>query len=246
MPKSGTNWIAQLLEEVPGYRQRLIRDRDRCMRSHDICDAAIKSLPRGLYSVMRTHTRCTPDNVAVLERHRLKTVVMHRDLRDQAVSRMYHIWNDPRHHMYDAYRSMSSEEALADSIETAAESYVPWVTGWLDQIEHDPDRFHELRYEDLHENPVHALRGVLDFYEVPTGDQAVEAMFERVRGRTTFGLEDGRLLTGAGTARKGAVGDWRTHFTPEHVELFKRRAGDLLIRLGQEKDMDWSVGRVGV
>lgn len=240
LPKGGTNWIAQLLEQVPGYRQRVIRDWDRCMQRHDICDGAIESLPRGLYSIMRTHTRWSPRNVDVLRRHRIWPVVMHRDLRDQAVSRVYHVLNDPRHPLHGEYRAMSIDEAVSASIEVVIEHYVPWVSDWVDQVERNPGEFLELRYEQLHADPVRALGRVLSFYGIEAGDAEVEAIVETVRSRTSFGLDDRRLLTGAGTARKGEVGDWRNHFNDEHVRRFKRGGGELLIRLGHERDMEWT------
>jgi hypothetical protein len=39
--------------------------------------------------------------------------------------------------------------------------------------------------------------------------------------------------------RKGVPGDWKNHFSAEHRRLFKRRHGDLLIRLGYEADHHW-------
>lgn len=39
--------------------------------------------------------------------------------------------------------------------------------------------------------------------------------------------------------RRGVAGDWRNHFEPVHVERFKREYGDLLIRLGYERDGSW-------
>jgi hypothetical protein len=39
--------------------------------------------------------------------------------------------------------------------------------------------------------------------------------------------------------RKGVAGDWRNHFTEEDKRAFKALAGDMLIRLGYEKDMSW-------
>ena len=41
------------------------------------------------------------------------------------------------------------------------------------------------------------------------------------------------------TFRSGKVGEWQAHFTNEHKALFKKVTGDLLIRLGYEKDNDW-------
>jgi hypothetical protein len=41
------------------------------------------------------------------------------------------------------------------------------------------------------------------------------------------------------TFRKGLIGDWRIHFSPEHKRAFKAVAGQLLIDLGYEHDFDW-------
>ena len=39
--------------------------------------------------------------------------------------------------------------------------------------------------------------------------------------------------------RKGKRGDWRNHFNEKHKLVFKEKYGDLLIKLGYEKNYDW-------
>jgi hypothetical protein len=39
--------------------------------------------------------------------------------------------------------------------------------------------------------------------------------------------------------RKGVAGDWKKYFTEEDRRVFKEEAGELLIRLGYEEDLDW-------
>jgi hypothetical protein len=39
--------------------------------------------------------------------------------------------------------------------------------------------------------------------------------------------------------RKGIAGDWKNVFTERDREIFKEAAGELLIRLGYERDGDW-------
>ena len=41
------------------------------------------------------------------------------------------------------------------------------------------------------------------------------------------------------TFRSGKTGEWRQHFTDEHKKIFKEVAGDLLVKLGYEKNNDW-------
>ena len=41
------------------------------------------------------------------------------------------------------------------------------------------------------------------------------------------------------TFRSGKTGEWKKHFTGEHKKLFKDVAGDLLVKLGYEKDNNW-------
>jgi hypothetical protein len=58
-------------------------------------------------------------------------------------------------------------------------------------------------------------------------DQAVDLLSMAIDPQRSF------------TFRSGKIGDWRSHFSAEHIRLFKEVAGDLLIRLGYERDLNW-------
>ncbi|SHL05651.1 sulfotransferase domain-containing protein [Rhodothermus profundi] len=62
-----------------------------------------------------------------------------------------------------------------------------------------------------------------------------ELQFERL-ARRSRGQEDPKSHY-----RKGQPGDWRNHFTEEHVALFKERYPGLLVKLGYEPDDNWSL-----
>jgi hypothetical protein len=43
----------------------------------------------------------------------------------------------------------------------------------------------------------------------------------------------------SGTFRKGVPGSWQEYFTLKNKQTFKEVAGDLLIQMDYEKDIDW-------
>ncbi len=52
-------------------------------------------------------------------------------------------------------------------------------------------------------------------------------------------LAQGTLLDDPGFLRKGVAGDWKGAFTERDKQVFKEVAGNLLIKLGYEKDNYW-------
>ncbi|MGF1641739.1 MAG: hypothetical protein ACFCUO_12385 [Rhodospirillales bacterium] len=58
-------------------------------------------------------------------------------------------------------------------------------------------------------------------------DRALEALVDRLAGSGSF------------TFRRGVIGDWRNHFTDAHKAAFKEQAGQALIELGYETDLNW-------
>jgi hypothetical protein len=241
LPKSGTTWLAQLLSQLPGYRLRWPVDADRCLLNHDLCEASLAGLPWSGYSVVRTHTRPTPSNLTLIGRFNLRAVVMYRDPRDHCVSRYFHALHDPTHRHHRLYNSITRADGLSHSIELALEESIPWIEGWLTICASQPDRFQPILYRQLQSDPTATLARVLSFYDVQLAAERVTAMVERVAAQTRFDLAR-NLRTKRGTARKGIVGDWRNHFSADHVRRFHAGAGAHLTRWGFEPDDAWASG----
>jgi hypothetical protein len=240
LPKSGTTWLAQLLEELHPYKPAFIYDPDDCNLDHNICNDIFAHLPSNMYYVMKLHTHYSPANMKVLDQFEIKPVVMYRDLRDQCVSRYFHVLNDVKHRHHDQYNSTPKDQAMSHNIDLTIEYYLPWVDNWRSIISEQPNRFYEVKYETLRANPVTTLSGVLDFFGITLSQDKVESIVQTVASRTKFDIKE-NLSTRAGTARKGIIGDWRNHFNEDHVKLFKEKCGQHLINLGYEKDLNWSL-----
>ena len=90
-----------------------------------------------------------------------------------------------------------------------------------------------IRFEDLINNRDATLNTMLEEVEktgyiIPTPrEQALSVLVDAIQPKKSH------------TFRAGKTGGWREHFSEEHKKLFKDVAGDLLVRLGYEKNNDW-------
>ena len=202
----------------------------------------------------------TPDIVEEINATCPEATVVHivRDGRDVAVSGVHHAWNNATDSggrfelsaqekaARDAYRSDPAAFVARGESIFADRDVVAGSRQWNERVRRAMldgaarrDHYHQIRYEDLLEDPVGELGGVLDRLGVDSSSararECVEAAsFERLAGRDR-GREDSTSFY-----RKGVSGDWQAHFDEEHRRIFKREAGELLIRLGYEDDHAWA------
>lgn len=93
-------------------------------------------------------------------------------------------------------------------------------------------------YERLLAEGPTVARELFQYLDLPHEDRLVEDLIERssfkfYAGRDR-GQEDRKRFY-----RKGVAGDWKNHFSDEDKRAFKAIAGEMLIRLGYEKDLSW-------
>lgn len=124
-----------------------------------------------------------------------------------------------------AITGVQSPDATLTDIRTKYDRFL----GWFDCKQVLP-----IRFEDMIFNREDTVGRILDHlaahgFEAHIGrPAAVRALMGNVQPQKS------------GTFRKGQPGNWREHFTPANIRLFKEKTGDLLVRLGYEKDGDWN------
>lgn len=187
-----------------------------------------------------------------------KIIHIIRDGRDQAVSFMHQQGNrairGALHRLTPeelaksrAYRENPQKLTEAGqgifSEETLRNSARNWALRVGKAIEDGPalfgDDYTEARYEDLLERPHEEAERLFNFLGVDTSEKVVEravssASFEKLAKGRKRGQEDVSSFY-----RKGVAGDWKSLFTERDKQIYKEEAGELLIRLGYERDDNW-------
>ena len=223
-PKSGGTWVGQMLGRalgVPFPRNRFPVLRPSIMHGHYLGPWGIKN-----------------------------AVVCWRDGRDVMVSWYHqqlipHEWNEeqvrrsrrelPLEDYEDVYGNLPAFIEYAFTRPHSPRfSWADFARRW-----HGRKAAVHVRYEDLRRETAGELRRIVRGLtgRRPSPEEAAaiaeEFSFERQAGRRA-GEEDKRSFL-----RKGVVGDWRNHFSPEARVVFDRHAGDELILLGYERDRAW-------
>lgn len=237
LPKSGTTWLLTQLGKIPGYNIRPIYDPGKVTKQHNISDSVFSWLPRCGHSVVRLHTRYTPDNFRIITSYVPKFVVTVRDLRDVCVSSYLHIKLVPTHPHSKLYGEMEPSAGIRHRANIILDEYVSWINEWLTCAEQHPNVIKIVRYEDLITSPEQSYSDILKFYGV-TPNPMLLKQFAQSRLREEKDLKkELRSSVGLGTsstARKGQINQWSEYFSTELTEYFELHAGSVLRRLGYD------------
>jgi protein-tyrosine sulfotransferase len=93
----------------------------------------------------------------------------------------------------------------------------------------------EVKYEDMVHTPVDTMRRLFGFLELEmVSEDRLLRFYERERPENhPPNVEIGVPLY------KGAIGKWKREMASDERDLFKKMAGQFLIELGYEKDLNW-------
>lgn len=244
-PKSGTHLLDQILlgfSNVAPYAKRVhsfyaeYEGESGKKREPQQALAWLDSLRPG--DVASAHLFARPEAVERVCSPKFAPYFIFRDPRDVVVSHVFYVTDmEARHVHHEYYQSLPDFNArLTVSIlgrpdagiefPNIADRFAPYL-GWLER-----DEVLALHFEDLIHGRAATLTRIMDHL-------LVRAPLQTSRQLILDSLEASINPTKSPTFRSGKTGEWKKHFTGEHKKIFKEAAGELLVKLGYEKDADW-------
>lgn len=150
-----------------------------------------------------------------------KMILIYRDGRDVVVSDQF-FTRDHQGKNFSFAEAVSSWKQDMEAHLRCAEKYPIFSCGYERMLAEGPA----------------VARELFQYLDLDHGDRLIEDLIERSSFRFYAGRDRGNEDRKR-FYRKGVAGDWKNHFTEEDKQVFKEVAGDMLIRLGYEKDMSW-------
>jgi hypothetical protein len=242
LPKSGSTWVEKMVSSYDGYHEYLppsvAKHELQTGGSHDF------EMPKGMFDnlsnmlvVTKLHSHGSPNNVDILKEAGINYVVLHRDLRDVAVSYHFYVRNTPWHPEHQHHVDVSVQEGLKTFGERMLPAYIHWVQSWKEHA--DPNHSVQIRYEDMLQNPIGAMTTIASLFDLDHSQQKIEQIvaqhsFKKMSGGRTRGDSSDSQF-----ARKGIAGDWKNHFSPELREQYGLLLVDFLIETSDEPNDSW-------
>jgi sulfotransferase 6B1 len=244
-PKSGSHLLLQILSgftQIMPYKYveadpvRGIEKNGRRRMNAEVLEE-LKRVPAGV--IGWGYVDATPENVSFLTAAGRVNYFMYRDPRDLLVSQVFFATDmHEEHGMHAYYKSLPDFATRLNVAITGIDKdglYMVGVNGryesvfqWLEQ-----KNVMCIRFEDLVDDRDATLNAMLHEvektgYKIPIPRKlALSVLVDAIQPRKSH------------TFRSGKTGGWKEHFTEQHKKLFKDVAGDLLVRLGYEKNNDW-------
>ena len=252
-PKSGTHLLDQILlgfSKIAPFSKRLhsfyaeYEGESGRKRTPEQAFAWLDSLrPR---DVVSAHLFARPDAVKRVCSSAFVPYFIFRDPRDVVVSHVFYVTDmEARHVHHDYYQSLPDFNARLNvsilgrtdtdtrpepsrrvEFPNIADRFAPYLD-WLNHSE-----VMAIHFEDLILDRASALTRIMDHF-------LARAPLQTPRELILNSLETSINPGQSPTFRSGKTGEWKKYFTDEHKKIFKDFAGDLLVKLGYEKNNDW-------
>ncbi|MBT4530469.1 MAG: sulfotransferase domain-containing protein [Phycisphaerae bacterium] len=242
LPKSGSTWIEKMVSSYEGYHEYLLP----AIAKHELLTGGSHDfeMPNGMFDhlqkmlvLTKMHSHGSKNNVDILEKAGIRYVVLHRDLRDVAVSYHFYVCNTPWHPEYPKHKNKRVQEGLEIFGNRMLPAYVHWVRSWKQNAV--PEHSVQIRYEDMIINPLEGMTKITTLFELDNSKETIGRIVDAHSFKNMSGGRDSGTSSDSAFARKGVAGDWKNHFTPKLREQYGKIIAEFLIETTDEVDDSW-------
>ncbi len=251
-PKSGTHLLYQILYSLSELSKwdDIVSVQALCgiINTYNHIRWKIGSAPDG--SIVRSHLMYCDEIKEILREEQCKVIFIYRDLRDVALSHARWVTKESRIFLHNIYlQEENLDRQLMCSIKgipigtpfgsnlsqpDIGQDFRRWK-GWIE----DPNTL-AVKFEDLigergggsEQKRIEMVEKIVSYLGINLSPEQIKAQF------ASFVMnprESHTFLKGA----KGRQGGWKNVFKEVHKEAFKKVAGELLIELGYESNLNW-------
>lgn len=260
IPKSGTHLLSKALTDVPGIAHSGMHlERKSIAKFVDQgVDFPVKGredinlvtdmpwIERLLMTIrpgqfITAHVKYHKSLQDALEKMRFKKLLMVRDPRDIVVSWADYIAKAKDHLLYPYFEQTDIEYRISCGIkgigsaitktrrQPAISELISWYLKWKTDGGALLVRFEQVIGEQgggSRQTQHAVLKQVLDFLSVACKKTDIDKICDNLFGGTY-------------TFNKGMIGRWKECFTDKHKDQFKSEAGQFLVEMGYETDLNW-------
>jgi hypothetical protein len=233
--KSGSSWLANMVAELPGFRQYVpsrwpLPGEER--HSMDIYPGLFDEF-NGRLAVVKGHTCGSVENIRRLRDDYGKPFLLGmRDPRDCMISAYWYIRRYRTHWDHEKAVAMELPEYIDYKLESGEfeSEFISWMRPWLDHCDRRQTRM--VRYEDLLVDPIAEMEAVFKHLDIECSQDEIRGIVEKWSFRNvTGGRSRGEENTGK-FVRKGVSQEWKRVFTDRQQVAAAAIARDVLQELG--------------
>jgi|TARA_R100000479_G_scaffold33554_3_gene14212 hypothetical protein len=189
-PKSGSTYLLQLLATLLNYDIRIfIAAFDRTEQEVNevaICDA------KKINTVTHQHTRCTANNIRVLKKHKIKPLILTRNIYDSVISMRNHMHAEPQNSWWpmgyvdEDFYKLTPKQQCDFVIDLILPWYFNFYVSWFKHEKNTNKNLLWLTYEELMQDKLVTVNKILDYYNIniTIKEQILLAAEAKVKGKT--------------------------------------------------------------
>ena len=243
-PKSGTHLLYQLFEKIPNVKK--FNTFIASMPSYSQLERRTKKTTSMINSIVcgelvRSHLFFGAVYDDLLVKNKIIHYFIYRDPRDVVISEANYLYDMNKWHRLHKYfkkftclddrimfsikgDSFFNTPVIYPNITKRFERYKSWL---------GCDSVYSVKYEALNGDSLYdEIKTMMSHYLTHSNtdlalDELVRASISNINPKKSQ------------TFRDGGIHQWKKYFNEKHKETFKEIAGDLLIELGYEKNLNW-------